>query len=190
MGYSPWGHKRVGQDLLTKQQQQSVSIPWHRGPNKRKSPNNIISKWRKTLGLTGLVLTRVLPSCRVRARTVKPGRFESVLLCCCRIFHSLDFSPSMASPGGENRWWDSPGQFVFTLSLECQHLSTQHNAPKIYVWKYPGVPVVNTALLVQGAQVQSLAKELRFHILHSTAKKKKNCVFFFNSVWRTETKDS
>jgi len=39
----------------------------------------------------------------VRACTVKPGRFESALLCCCSIFHSLDFSPSMASPGGENR---------------------------------------------------------------------------------------
>ena len=67
-------------------------------------------------------------------------------------------------------------------SLYLWNASTQHNAPKIYVWKYPGVPVVNTALLVQGAQVQSLAKELRFHILHSTAKKKKIVFFFFNSV--------
>ena len=39
----------------------------------------------------------------VRACPVKPGRFESAPLCCCSIFHSLDFSPSMASPGGENR---------------------------------------------------------------------------------------
>ena len=62
------------------------------------------------------------------------------------------------------------------LSLECQHLSTRHKAPKICVWKYPGVPVVNTALLVQRAQVQSLAKELTFHTLLSTAKKKKKKV--------------
>ena len=44
------------------------------------------------------------------------------------------------------------------------------------MWKYPGVPVVNTALLVQRAQVQSLAKELTFHTLLSTAKKKKKVV--------------
>ena len=40
------------------------------------------------------------------------------------------------------------------------------------------VPVVNTVLLLQGAQVQSLAKELRFHMLLITAKKKKKTVFF------------
>ena len=26
LGYSPWGHKRVGHNLVTKQQQQSVSL--------------------------------------------------------------------------------------------------------------------------------------------------------------------
>lgn len=36
------------------------------------------------------------------------------------------------------------GQFVFTLSLECQHLAHSTKLSKICVWKYPGVPVVNT----------------------------------------------
>ena len=37
----------------------------------------------------------------------------------------------------------------------------------------PGGPVVKTALPVQGVWVQSLAGELKSHIPHSAAKKKK-----------------
>ena len=38
---------------------------------------------------------------------------------------------------------------------------------------FPGGPVVKTVLPMQGAWVQSLVRELRSHMLHSTAKKKK-----------------
>ena len=41
------------------------------------------------------------------------------------------------------------------------------------------VPVVNTVHLLQGAQVQSLAKELRFHMLLIKSKKKKKKGVFF-----------
>ena len=37
-----------------------------------------------------------------------------------------------------------------------------------------GGPVVKTVLLMQGVQVQSLVGELRSHIAHAVAKKKKN----------------
>lgn len=36
-----------------------------------------------------------------------------------------------------------------------------------------GGPAVKTVLLMQGAQVQSLVRELRSHIAHAVAKKKK-----------------
>ena len=41
-------------------------------------------------------------------------------------------------------------------------------------WDFPSGPVVKTVLPLQGAWVQSLVQELRFHKPHGVAKKKAN----------------
>ena len=43
MGYSPWGHKRVGCDLVTKQQQQIVLYIWLHRYSLWENPNELFN---------------------------------------------------------------------------------------------------------------------------------------------------
>ena len=53
-------------------------------------------------------------------------------------------------------------------------MQTALRDPKVWLWDLPGDPVVKTlALPMQGPLVQSLVRELRFHMPHSVVKKKK-----------------
>ena len=51
-------------------------------------------------------------------------------------------------------------------------MKTALTDPKVWLWDLPGGPGVKTfALPMQGPLVQSLVRELRFHMPHSTAER-------------------
>ena len=68
--------------------------------------------------------------------------------------------------------WKYIHHFVtpFELQRILYHLCNIKDSPQ----DFPGSPVVETALPIQGPRVQSLVRKLRSHMPHGTAKKTKN----------------